>query len=84
MNKAGIPFNLLANERCCGRDLLLQGDREGFLALAQANMDEFNRHGVKRIITYCPECYACLKMEYPKALGNNNIEVVNLVELIAP
>jgi heterodisulfide reductase subunit D len=84
LNKAQIPFNLLANERCCGRDLLLQGDREGFLALAQANMAEFSRHGVKRIITYCPECYSCLKLEYPKALGSNNIEVVNLVELIAP
>jgi Fe-S oxidoreductase len=84
LNKGGIPFNLLANERCCGRDLLLQGDREGFLALARSNTDEFSHQGVKRIITYCPECYACLKIEYPKALGNNNIEIVNLVELIAP
>ena len=85
LNKAGIPFNLLANERCCGRDLLLQGDKEGFLALARMNMDEFSRHGVKKIITYCPECYACLKLEYPRALpGNSGIEIVNLVELIAP
>ena len=84
LNRAEIPFNLLANERCCGRDLLLQGDREGFLALAKANMAEFNRHGVKRIITYCPECYECLKIEYPKAMGKNDIEIVNLFELIAP
>jgi Fe-S oxidoreductase len=84
LNKAGISFNLLKNERCCGRDLLLQGDREGFLALAEANLAEFNRHGVKKIITYCPECYACLKQEYPKALGKNDIQIVNLVELLAP
>jgi heterodisulfide reductase subunit D len=84
LNKAGIPFNLLANERCCGRDLLLQGDKPGFLALAKANMEEFNRHGVKRIITYCPECYTCLKNEYPRTLGSNGIEVVNLIELVAP
>ncbi len=84
LNKGGITFNLLANERCCGRDLLNQGDRDGFLALAKANQEEFNRHGVKRIITYCPECHDCLKNEYPEALGNNDIEVVNLVELIAP
>ena len=84
LNKAGISFNLLANERCCGRDLLNQGDRQGFLALAKANFEEFNRHGVKRIITYCPECHDCLKNEYPKALGNNDIQVVNLVELLAP
>jgi heterodisulfide reductase subunit D len=84
LNKAQIPFNLLANERCCGRDLLLQGDQEGFLALAKANMAEFTRHGVKRIITYCPECYACLKNDYPKVLNNLEIQVVSLVELIAP
>ncbi len=84
LNQAKIPFNLLANERCCGRDLLLQGDREGFLALARANVAEFTRHGVKRIITYCPECYTCLKNEYPKALGVSGIEIVSLVELLAP
>jgi Fe-S oxidoreductase len=84
LNKAGISFNLLANERCCGRDLLSQGDREGFLGLANTNLDEFNKHGVKRIITYCPECHDCLKNEYPRALGNMDIQVVNLVELLAP
>jgi heterodisulfide reductase subunit D len=84
LNLAGIPFNILADERCCGRDLLLQGDEEGFLALARTNTAEFNKRGVKRIITYCPECYACLKLEYPRHLEGQNIEILNLVELIAP
>ncbi len=84
LNKAGVPFNLLANERCCGRDLLLQGDQAGFLALAKANLAEFERHGVKKIITYCPECYACLKEEYPKVPGGGDIQVVSLVEILAP
>ncbi len=84
LNKAGVPFNLLANEKCCGRDLLLQGDYDGFLALARANAADFTRYGVKRIVTYCPECYECLKLEYPRALGKNGIEVLNLMELIAP
>lgn len=83
LNKANIPFNLLANERCCGRDLLLQGDRDGFQELAKANRAEFNKHGVKKVITYCPECYACLKLEYPKALGNDGIEVTNIFDLIS-
>jgi heterodisulfide reductase subunit D len=84
LNKAGIAFNLLANERCCGRDLLIQGDQEGFLNLVKANKEEFNRHGVKRIITYCPECYDCLKNEYPKVTGNKDIQIVNLIELLSP
>ena len=46
LNRAHIPFTLLPNERCCGRDLLLMGDTEGFLALAQANEHEFKRRGI--------------------------------------
>ena len=84
LNRAQIPFTVLDNERCCGRDLLLQGDREGFLALARANMEEFARHGVKKIITNCPEGHYTLKVEYPAILGNAGIEVMHLTEVIAP
>jgi Fe-S oxidoreductase len=84
LNHAQVPFNILANERCCGRDLLLQGDREGFIALAQANVADFARHGVKKIITNCPECHHTLKVDYPKMLGGTGIEVVHLTEVIAP
>jgi len=84
LNQAGIPFALIENERCCGRDLLLQGDEAGFLALAEANLAEFKRQGFKKLITYCPECYVCLKKEYPRALASQGIEIINLVELLAP
>ncbi len=84
LNRTQVPFNILANERCCGGDLLLQGDREGFLALARASMEEFARHGVKRIITNCPECHYTLKVHYPRLLGGTGIEVVHLTEVLAP
>src|SRR4030043_862572 len=84
LNRAQIPFNLLVNERCCGRDLLLQGDEEGFMTLAKANMDEFNRLGVKKIITTCPECYYSLKVDYPKVLGGTVAEVVYWTDAITP
>ena len=84
LNRAQIPFKLLANERCCGRDLLVQGDRGGFMALARANMEDFKRQGVKRIITNCAEGHYTLKVDYPRALGNTGIEVKHLTEVIAP
>jgi len=84
LNRAQVPFNLLVNERCCGRDLLLQGDKEGFMALAQANVGEFNRLGVKKIITNCPECYYSLKVDYPKMLGSTAAEVIYWTEIVAP
>lgn len=83
LNLAEIPFTLLENERCCGHDLLMQGDREGFIALASANMAEFAYHGIKRIITHCSEGYYTLKFLYPKMLGSRGIEVLHLTEILA-
>jgi heterodisulfide reductase subunit D len=84
LNHAQIPFTLVPNERCCGRDLLLLGDIEGFLALAQANMHEFGRRGIKNIITSCPEGYYTLKIDYPKFLKDWEINVMHITEVIAP
>ena len=84
LNKAKVPFNVLDNERCCGHDLFLQGDKEGFMALAQANVQDFARKGIKKIITNCPECYHTLKVYYLKMLDASGIEVYHLTEIIAP
>ncbi len=84
LNRAGIPFNILANERCCGRDLLLIGDVEGFLNLAKANLRELRKRGIKNIITSCPEGYYTLKVDYPKFLKNWDIDVKHITEVIAP
>jgi len=84
LNLVQRPFTLLPNERCCGRDLLLMGDIDGFLSLAQANMHEFRRKGIKKIITNCPECYYTLKVDYPRFLENWDIDVLHLTEVIAP
>jgi len=84
LNRAQIPFTLLSNERCCGRDLLLMGDAEGFLELAQANAQEFKRRGIKKIITSCPECYYTLKVDYANFLDDWNINVNHITEIIAP
>jgi len=84
LNRAQMPFNLLDDELCCGRDLLLQGDKEGFMALAQANVNKFHQLGVKKIITSCPECFYALKVDYPKMLGKTVAEVVYWTEAVAP
>jgi heterodisulfide reductase subunit D len=84
LNLSGIPFQVLENERCCGRDLLLQGDIEGFIALAKANIEGFRRHRIKKVVTNCPECYYTLKIDYPKLVGDTGIEVVHITEVIAP
>ncbi len=85
LNRADVPFTLLPNERCCGRDLLLLGDIDGFTALARANLFEFNKRGINKIITACPEGYHTFKVDYPKYIKNwTNIEVFHISEVIAP
>jgi Fe-S oxidoreductase len=83
LNYAQIPFKLLDNERCCGHDLLMQGDRDGFIKLAQANLKEFIQNGVKKVITSCSEGYYTLKVYYPKILGRTDIEVLHLTEVLS-
>ncbi len=84
LNRARLPFTLLTNERCCGRDLLLMGDTDGFMELARANIQGFNRRGIKKIITSCPECYYTLKVDYARFLEDWDINVTHLTEVIAP
>ncbi len=84
LNCASIPFNLLPNERCCGHDLLIQGDKDSFLSLAHANIAEFTRMGVQKVITSCPECYYSLKVEYPRILGHTVAEVFYWTDVLAP
>ncbi len=84
LNRAGMPFTLLANERCCGHDLLAMGDTEGFLALARANMNEFSKRGIRNIITSCPEGYHTLKVDYRRFLDGWDIGVAHITEVIVP
>ena len=84
LNHGQIPFTILPNERCCGRDLLLMGDAEGFSSLARANAHELGRQGIKNIITNCPECYYTLKVDYPRFVNNWGINVTHMTEIMAP
>ncbi len=81
LNRAGIPFTVLPNERCCGHDLLDMGDAKGFKALARANQRELKRKGIKKIITACPEGYYTLKYNYPKYLDGWDVEVQHMTEV---
>jgi heterodisulfide reductase subunit D len=81
LNMAGVPFSVLDNERCCGHDLLLAGDVNGFTGLGLNNVEEFKARGIKKIITSCPECYYTLKVDYTKYVEGWSIEVLHITEV---
>jgi Fe-S oxidoreductase len=81
LNAANISYKVLENERCCGHDLLLSGDLEGFMDLGQANISELENSGVKKLIVSCPECYYTLKVDYARHFENWSMEIQHISEL---
>ncbi len=82
LKKAGIDFGILGNEQnCCGESIRKAGHESAFQALAQKNIELFNRDGAKKILVTSPHCYYTLKSEY-KELGAN-FEVVHSTQFLA-
>jgi heterodisulfide reductase subunit D len=82
LNCLGIEPVVLPDERCCGHDLLWQGDLAGFRALAERNLAQFKASGARRIVATCPECVRTLKMDYPQYVGDHGLQVVHIAELL--
>lgn len=82
LNFLGIEPALLANERCCGHDLLWTGDRENFETLCRLNYEEFKRAGVEEIVVSCPECFHILSGHMPETIPDFDIKVTLLIDLL--
>ena len=82
LNHLGITPAVLPQERCCGHDLLWQGDLENFKKLAEYNINEIKESGAKKIVFSCPECYRTFKIDYPKYF-DTNFEMMHITELLA-
>jgi heterodisulfide reductase subunit D len=83
MNLAGIVPHVMSNERCCGHDLLWEGDVDSFKHLAKLNLDALKATGAKRIITTCPECAFTLKYDYPRYAADHGMQVLHMSQLLA-
>jgi Fe-S oxidoreductase len=83
LNALQIEPQVLADERCCGHDLLWEGNVGAFRALAELNADLIRQSGVKRIVTACPECARALKVDYPAHGIKLDVEILHLAELLA-
>jgi len=83
LNRLGIEPIILENERCCGHDLLWEGDAANFRKLAKLNIAMLWETGAKRIITACPECYRTLTVDYPEHVDSLGMEVVHISQLLA-
>ncbi|MFJ8247069.1 (Fe-S)-binding protein [Peribacillus asahii] len=67
MNVAGISFAILGNkEKNSGDTPRRLGNEFLFQELANVNIETFQKHNVKKIVTMDPHAYNTLKNEYPE------------------
>ena len=83
LNHLGIEPIVLADERCCGHDLLWEGDVENFRKLAELNVALLREIGAQRVVTTCPECAHTLKVDYRAFGGGLDMEVLHISQFLA-
>lgn len=82
LGKAGVSFGILGSEeKCTGETARRMGEEGRFQELVLQNVETFNRHEVKKIVTSCPHCYNTFKNEYPKF--GLNVEVMHHSEFLS-
>ena len=85
MNHKNISPVVLADEKCCGHDLLWQGDLDSFEKLARYNVKLFRDAGVKTLVFSCAEGYYTWKYEYAKLFNDRadfDFEIYHISEYI--
>ncbi|WAA12207.1 heterodisulfide reductase-related iron-sulfur binding cluster [Fervidibacillus halotolerans] len=67
LNEAGVKFAILGNrEKNSGDTARRLGNEFLFQELAVKNIEEFEKYGVKKIVTIDPHAYNIFKNEYPE------------------
>jgi heterodisulfide reductase subunit D len=83
LNALGLTPVVAADERCCGHDLLWNGDRDNFERLARHNVALVERSGAQLLVTPCAECARTWRIDYAPFLSAKPPRVLHLAELIA-
>lgn len=82
LNEAGVKFAVLGNkEKNSGDTARRLGNEFLFQELAVKNIEEFEKAGVKKIITTDPHAYNIFKNEYPD-FGLTDVEVYHHTEIL--
>ncbi|MCK4660616.1 MAG: (Fe-S)-binding protein [Phycisphaerae bacterium] len=83
MNTAGVTPVVSAEERCCGHDLLWNGDRKNFELLAKHNVKLVADSGAKMLVTSCAECLRTWKIDYEPFFEGTPPQIIHITEFLA-
>jgi Fe-S oxidoreductase len=77
MNNIGIKPKLISM-RCCGHDMLWQGNKITFEKLKEFNTRYLEKSGIETLIVSCAECYRTFSMDYDL----KKIKVLHISQLL--
>ncbi len=83
LNHLGIRPVVSPEERCCGHDLLWNGDRASFERLARHNVALVEGSGASLLVVSCAECLRTWKLDYEGFFAGRPPRIVHLAELAA-
>lgn len=83
LNRLGVTPVVSPAERCCGHDLLWNGDRRNFERLAQHNVALVAESGAGTLVTSCAECLRTWKLDYAPFWGPRPPRMLHLSEYLA-
>jgi heterodisulfide reductase subunit D len=83
MNRAGVTPVVSPEERCCGHDLLWNGDRESFERLARHNVELVASSGAETLVTSCAECLRTWALDYRPYFKSKVPRMLHVSQFIA-
>ena len=81
-NKLGVEPVVSPDERCCGHDLLWNGDRANFELLARHNVKMVEDSGAEMFVTSCAECLRIWKQDYTPFFEGKPPEILHISEYL--
>ena len=82
LNKLGVNYTVLQDERCCGSVLLRLGRDKVFADLTEHNIESVKQSGAKTVITACAGCYRTWKVDVVEAGYTYDFQVLHITEFL--
>jgi Fe-S oxidoreductase len=73
LNKAGVSFGVMQEERCHGEVARRLGEEYLYQTLQAGNVEAINRYKFRKVITHCPHCFNTIKNEFPQFGGTYEV-----------
>lgn len=83
LNRLGVEPVVSPQERCCGHDLLWNGDAKHFELLARHNVKVVADSGAETLVVSCAECLRTWKLDYEPYFDGKPPKILHISEFVA-